>query len=46
MELALIINLVLFSLFTGFLIVLSIDEARQARKTKKVLGLEELKKAA
>ena len=41
MELALIINLVLFSFFTVFLIALSIDEARQGKRAK-----EEFKKAA
>jgi hypothetical protein len=46
MEIALIIDLVLFGFFTVFLIALSIDEARQGKRRKKVLGIEELKKAA
>jgi hypothetical protein len=46
MELALIINLALFGLFTGFLIVLSIDEARQEKRMKKVIEPEAFRKAA
>ena len=46
MELALIIDFVLFSFFTVFLIALSIDEARQEKRMKKVIEPEEFRKAA
>jgi len=46
MELALIIDLVLFGLFTVSLVALSIDEARQEKGRKKTIEPEGFRKAA
>jgi len=46
MEPALIIDLILFGVFTVLLVLFSIDEARQEKRAKKALDAEELKKAS
>ena len=46
MELALIIDLVLFSFLTVFIIALSIDQTRQEKRIKRVIEPEGFRKAA